>query len=492
MSAAAYKDDLSLANPMDPVMREDSASRAAGHIPSKDLVDDKIGVEQKGVTKGWSGGAGSWFDAWLTSAAAQIGQVMLALPNAIALTGLRAGVPLLFMYSLFSMFTIHLLNALYCEYKARKIKAGTWEGGHNKKATQYFNVIGYLVNRWVGYFVMFITIISLCSTGIAQVIAISTGLYYLDIHINKRIWTIIFGAVLTCTMTFIPSFRHFRIYNIISLTGTAYTAIYLITTACQIGLKSSSAPVGPTSLENIFLGANVFMNAFGGHTLSFEVIDAMYAPSRYDHVYPFSYLYTYFVSVPHSILIQLASPTANKTYGNVYGVVPVNAARDVSIILMVIHQFVAYALYVTPVFFMWEKLVGTHTKSYWIRLPSRIPVSLFVWFIALLIPFYNTINAIMGSFGNSFTAFVFPTGAYLWVYRSAAARANAPKQPVLPGGWTTQMCLCSFLFVWFAVFGVGFGMWASILNLVQNVSTYSVFAECYQCAGIIKTNKLNG
>lgn len=42
------------------------------------------------------------------------------------------------------------------------------------------------------------------------------------------------------------------------------------------------------------------------------------------------------------------------------------------------------------------------------------------------------------------------------------------------------------------VFGVGFGMWASILNLVQNVNTYSAFAECYQCAGIIKTNQLNG
>jgi len=67
-----------------------------------------------------------------------------------------------------------------------QIKAGTWEGGHNKKATQYFNVIGYLVNRWVGYFVMLITIISLCSTGIAQVVAISTGLYYMDINISKR------------------------------------------------------------------------------------------------------------------------------------------------------------------------------------------------------------------------------------------------------------------------------------------------------------------
>lgn len=30
------------------------------------------GSEQRGVTKGWGGGAGSWFDAWLTSAAAQV------------------------------------------------------------------------------------------------------------------------------------------------------------------------------------------------------------------------------------------------------------------------------------------------------------------------------------------------------------------------------------------------------------------------------------
>lgn len=41
----------------------------------------------------------------------------------------------------------------------------------------------------------------------------------------------------------------------------------------------------------------------------------MFQPSRYDTVYPFSYLYTYFVSTPHSILVQLANPTANKAYG---------------------------------------------------------------------------------------------------------------------------------------------------------------------------------
>lgn len=79
----------------------------------------------------------------------------------------------------------HKQDCQACACSAQ-VKAGTWEGGHNKKATQYFNVIGYLVNRWVGYFVMLITIVSLCSTGIAQVVAISTGLYYLDIHISKR------------------------------------------------------------------------------------------------------------------------------------------------------------------------------------------------------------------------------------------------------------------------------------------------------------------
>lgn len=55
--------------------------------------------------------------------------------------------------------------------------------------------------------------------------------------------------------------------------------------------------------------------------------------------------------------------------------------------------------------------------------------ALFVWLIALLFPFFDTINAIQGSIGYSFTAFVFPAGFYLWVYRKADARAKAPKQP---------------------------------------------------------------
>ena len=45
-----------------------------------------------------------------------------------------------------------------------------------------------------------------------------------------------------------------------------------------------------------------------------EVIDALYNPGVYDTVYPYSYMYTWFVTLPHSILSQLAFPVDNAKY----------------------------------------------------------------------------------------------------------------------------------------------------------------------------------
>ena len=41
----------------------------------------------------------------------------------------------------------------------------------------------------------------------------------------------------------------------------------------------------------------------------------------------------------------------------------------------------------------------------------------------------DTINAIMGAFGNGFTAFVFPAAYHMWGYRKAEARAACLKPP---------------------------------------------------------------
>lgn len=49
--------------------------------------------------------------------------------------------------------------------------------------------------------------------------------------------------------------------------------------------------------------------------MSFEVIDALFNPGCYDTVYPYSYLFTWFVTIPHSLLTQLAFPDDNTKYG---------------------------------------------------------------------------------------------------------------------------------------------------------------------------------
>ena len=41
------------------------------------------------------------------------------------------------------------------------------------------------------------------------------------------------------------------------LVGTAYTAIFIITSAAKTGLQGSAFYLGPKSLQNYFLGTNV-------------------------------------------------------------------------------------------------------------------------------------------------------------------------------------------------------------------------------------------
>ncbi len=46
-----------------------------------------------------------------------------------------------------------------------------------------------------------------------------------------------------------------------------------------------------------------------------EIIDAMWSPSKYDIVYPLSYLFTFTIAAPHSVLVQLSWPVENLAQG---------------------------------------------------------------------------------------------------------------------------------------------------------------------------------
>jgi auxin influx carrier (AUX1 LAX family) len=55
------------------------------------------------------------------------------------------------------------------------------------------------------------------------------------------------------------------------------------------------------------------------------------------------------------------------------------------------------------------------------------------------------------------------------------------RPPRFAGGWTGAYVINSFVVAWVLVVGFGFGGWASITNFVQQISTFGLFAKCYQC-----------
>ena len=55
-------------------------------------------------------------------------------------------------------------------------------------------------------------------------------------------------------------------------------------------------------------------------------------------------------------------------------VLPLNNFLRVSAALMIVHQFVAFALYVTPLIFMFERIWGSHNARWFIRMPLRLPI----------------------------------------------------------------------------------------------------------------------
>ncbi len=89
-----------------------------------------------------------------------------------------------------------------------------------------------------------------------------------------------------------------------------------------------------------------------------------------------------------------------------------------------------------------------------------------------------------GAITSPAIAFIFPCLAYSWVYRTPQARANCtllPPKFMRKWNWAPIFVLNLFIVLWFLVNGVGFGIAYSTIQIVDDVKTFHVFAECYQC-----------
>ncbi|KAK9807259.1 hypothetical protein WJX73_004186 [Symbiochloris irregularis] len=134
----------------------------------------------------------------------------------------------------------------------------------------------------------------------------------------------------------------------------------------------------------------------------------------------------------------------------------------------------------------WEKAVGVEGKPFWIRVLARIPVFGFIYFLAILFPYYNIINGILGAFTTTFETFCIPTLAFNWAYWTQERRDACPKRPLSrffgKHGWSVAFAFNWVIFVVILVFGGGFGIWAAIKGIIDSAIDWGVFPKCYSCS----------
>lgn len=175
--------------------------------------------------------------------------------------------------------------------------------------------------------------------------------------------------------------------------------------------------------------------------------------------------------------------TAYHTYGqearynaNSFNLFPRSYARDFGIIMMSLHQAVAFGLFAGPLFHMWEKLVKIHAKPFWIRAFARLPLCGFMLLLAVAFPFFGAINAVLGAFTTSFGTYIIPCIAYNLALKSTEGMVKKPFM---------NLKLIKFMNWAIAIFviagGVGFGGYTSIKNFIRQIQQFEYFAECYQC-----------
>ncbi|EFJ18760.1 hypothetical protein SELMODRAFT_112710 [Selaginella moellendorffii] len=439
------------------------------------LVDNSMRALAKKLL--WHGG--SVYDAWFSCASNQVAQVLLTLPYSFSQLGIVWGVTFQVFYGLLGSWTAYLISCLYVEYRARKEKENVNFKNH---VIQWFEVLdGLLGPYWKAAGFTF-NCTFLLFGSVIQLIACGSNIYYISDRFDKRTWTIIFGA---CCMTtvLVPSFHNYRIWSFLGLGMTTYTAWYMTITALVHGKDPGVKHSAPNNLVQYFTGATNILYTFGGHAVTVEIMHAMWKPSKFKSVYLFSTLYVLTLTIPSATAVYWAFGDELLHNGNALALLPKNVFRDLAVVLMLLHQFITFGFACTPLYFVWEKIIGVHrSPRFLLRAAARIPVVIPIWFMAVIFPFFGPINSAVGSLLVTFTVYIIPCLAHMLTFRTAFARENAvEKPPFIMPSWAAVYVFNFFVVVWVFVVGVGFGGWASTVNFVHQIKTFGIFAKCYQC-----------
>jgi len=344
----------------------------------------------------------------------------------------------------------------------------------------YHDIIGGLIGEHAKRFTFVVVFFALVGLSTVQIIATSSNFYILYDGIQKRTWSLIWGGLFSL-VALVPNFRHYRLLSIVGILTTTYVSWYMTVAAAVIGPEPDVIYDGPRDTEEWFRGMVGLLFVFGGHASNIEVADVMDDHTTYDKSYFYSFIYVFTLTLPNAITAYHTFGSIARYNPNSFNMYPRSPARDFGIVMMSLHQLVAFGLFMGPLFHIWEKFLRVHDKQFWIRVLARLPLCGGIMLIAVAFPFFGAINSVLGAFTTSFTTYIIPLVAFNLVFKSEETAETMAKP--LPK-WTKLYLvrrLNWFLAGSLFVFGVGVGGWASVSNFIKQIENFDYFAECYQC-----------
>ena len=149
----------------------------------------------------------------------------------------------------------------------------------------------------------------------------------------------------------------------------------------------------------------------------------MWKPQKFKLIYLAATLYVLTLTLPSAAAVYWAFGDALLDHSNAFSLLPRSGLRDAAVVLMLVHQFITFGFACTPLYFVWEKLVGLHDcRSLCKRAAARLPVVVPIWFLAIIFPFFGPINSAVGALLVSFTVYVIPALAHMLTYRKPSSR----------------------------------------------------------------------
>lgn len=430
----------------------------------------------KTMTKG-----GTVFDGFLLAASQEVGQVILTLPYVFSLVGMTSGIILQFLFAMAALYTNALLVNLHTEYrKCLKEDPNDPRGSDPHYVVSYHDIMGGLIGKKAGAFTLVMVFFALLGLSTVQIIATSSNFYILHDGIPKRTWSLIWGGLFSL-VAFVPNFRHYRLLAVIGILTTTYVSWFMTVEAAVIGPAEDVIYDGPRDAEEWFRGMVSLLFVFGGHASNIEVADVMDDHSTYDKSYLYSFMYVFTLTLPNAISAYHTYGSAARYSPNAFNLYPQSFARDFGIVMMSLHQLVAFGLFIGPIFHIWEKFWNVHDKKFPIRIIFRLPLCGFMVLIAVAFPFFGAINSVLGAFTTSFSTYIIPLVAFNLVFQTDDDVRDMAKPLPLWASLRWVRILNWVLAGGLFVFGVGVGGWASVTNFVRQIENFDYFAECYLC-----------